>query len=78
MSETEKCKVIIYTSLCRIKGDMMIMQGGRVLDSLNAHAKPFIALTDVEILDLESDKIIDTTDFIAVSKDSIIAAYPIV
>lgn len=73
----EQIRVVVYTLSCRLEGDIYIYPGSRLTDMLNVKAKDFLALTDVVIKDLKEDNILQRANFVAISRDSIVAVAPI-
>ncbi len=76
-STKEQIRVVVYTQSCRLEGDIYVYPGSRLTDMLNVKAKDFLALTNVVIKDLKEDNILQQANFVAVSRDSIVAVAPI-
>jgi hypothetical protein len=74
-SMDEKMKVLILTENFRITGEVMLMQGSRLTDFL-ANSKPFIAVTDAEVLDREG-RVALFASFLNVHRDHIELIAPI-
>lgn len=73
----EQIRVVVYTQSCRLEGDIYIYPGSRLTDMLNVKAKDFLAMTNVIIRDLKEDSILQRANFVAVSRDSIVAVAPV-
>lgn len=72
MPEKEQVKVIVYTSVGKIKGTIYKLSGGRLLDAVNFAQKDFVAFTDIELVDPLTDKVIDKAPFLAIQRKNII------
>jgi hypothetical protein len=68
-AETEKTKVIILTTNHRIKGYISLYSNARLTDYI-VEAKTFIAVTDAEVMGINS-KLIFNASFLNVQKDHI-------
>ena len=66
--------VIIQTTTQRIKGDLHVQLDLRLLDEIN-ECNRFLALTNVEILDVD-EKVLYKTNFLAINTDQIIWILP--
>ena len=70
MKENEdKMKVVIFTKNYRISGAIELYEGARLTDYLS-EAGSFIAVTNAEMLDNHSQKIL-TSSFLTVHRDNI-------
>lgn len=67
--QTDKTKVIILTTNHRIKGTISLYSNARLTDYI-IEARPFIAVTDAEIMDINGNLIFNAS-FINVQKDHI-------
>ncbi len=72
---TEQKAVIVQTTTHKIKGDLHVKLDLRLLDEINEHDQ-FLALTNVEILDVDKN-ILYKTNFLAVNTDQIIWILPV-
>jgi len=72
--ETTKLRVQILTGTYRIKGDIAITPGARITDYM-IEAKPFFAVTDAEVWDLEGRKIL-AAPFFNVSREHVVVVIP--
>ncbi len=68
-------EVIIQTTTQKIRGFFYVRMDLRLLDELN-ESNHFLALTDVEILDV-NEKVIYKSNFLAVNTDQIIWILPV-
>lgn len=70
MSEqTDKTKVVILTAHHRIKGYIALYLNARLTDYI-VEAKPFIAVTDAEVMDINGT-LLFTASFLNIQKDHI-------
>ena len=67
--QTDKTKVVILTINHRIKGDISLYSNVRLTDYI-VEAKPFMAVTDAEVMDING-KLIFNASFLNVQKDHI-------
>jgi len=67
--QTDKTKVVILTINHRIKGNISLYSNVRLTDYV-VEAKPFIAVTDAEVMDING-KLIFNASFLNVQKDHI-------
>jgi hypothetical protein len=67
-------EVLIQTTMQKIRGFFHVQVDLRLLDDLN-ESNHFLALTDVEILDV-NEKVINKSNFLAVNTDQIIWILP--
>ena len=68
-AQTEKTKVVILTTNHRITGYVSLYSNARLTDYI-VEAKPFIAVTDAEVMGIRS-KLVFTASFLNVQKDHI-------
>ena len=67
--QTDKTKVIILTANHRIKGNISLYSNVRLTDYI-VEARPFIAVTDAEVMDINGNLIFNAS-FLNVQKDHI-------
>jgi hypothetical protein len=70
-------RIVLETARYRISGLLRLPRDGyrsRLTDFLNAGERDFIALTDVELLPLDSDAAPERRDFVAVARGKIVLA----
>jgi hypothetical protein len=72
-------RIIIETDRHRIVGHLMLPADGyrsRLTDYLNAAEREFLALTDVEVTNLQGTPRVEKRDFIALSLRHVVLAMP--
>ncbi len=72
-------RIIVETDRHRITGHLLLPADGyrsRLTDFLNASEREFLALTDVEVTNLEGTPRVEKRDFIALSLRHIVLAMP--
>jgi hypothetical protein len=72
-------RIIIETDRHRIVGDLSLPADGyrsRLTDYLNAAEREFLALTDVEVTNLEGTPRVERREFIALSLRHVVLAMP--
>ena len=74
-AQTEKTKVVILTINHRITGYISLYSNSRLTDYI-VEAKPFIAVTDAEVMGINS-KLVFTASFLNVQKDHIEIIMPV-
>jgi len=72
--EMTRQRVQILAGNYRIKGDIALTPGARITDYM-IEAKPFFAVTDAEVWDLEGRKIL-AAPFFNVSRDQVVVVIP--
>ena len=73
-------RIIVETDRHRITGDLALPADGyrsRLTDYLNASEREFLALTDVEVTNLEGSPRVEKREFIALSLRHVVLAMPI-
>ena len=68
----EQLEVIVRTNTEKIEGEVHILPGDRLLDTLNRAEEPFIALAEAKVYSLTTEKLIFQSDFLAINKDQIV------
>lgn len=76
-TKKDTVRVMVITKDHRIEGDMHILEGSRLTDSLNSRGKDFYALTEAKIYSLVSDQLVATPDYVAVARDGMTAIFPV-
>jgi hypothetical protein len=71
----DRMKVLILTEHFRITGEVALIQGARLTDYL-VSSKPFLAVTDAEVLDHEGRRVLFSS-FLNVHRDHIEIIVPI-
>ena len=72
-------RIIVETDRHRIVGHVLLPADGyrsRLTDYLNASEREFLALTDVEVTNLEGSPRIEKRDYIALSLRHVVLAMP--
>ena len=77
ITKKECVPVMVITKDHRIEGDMHVLEGSRLLDSLNSRSKDFYAMTSARIYRLEDDVRVGSPAFVAVARDRITAIFPV-
>ena len=77
ITKKDTVRVMIITKDHRIEGDMHILEGARLSDSLNSKNKDFYAITNASIYRVEDERLVASPQFIAVSREGITAIFPI-
>jgi len=73
----DKTRCVIIAAGWRIEGDMHILAGSRLTDSLNSRSKDFIALTDAVVTDVSSGAEIHRPKYLAVNRVAIAVIFPL-
>ncbi|HAL31268.1 MAG TPA: hypothetical protein DCP20_11260 [Coriobacteriia bacterium] len=76
ITKKDTVRVMIITKDHRIEGDMHILEGARLSDSLNAKNKDFYAVTEASIFRVEDDRLVASPPFIIVGREAISAVFP--
>jgi len=73
LQHVSKSKVRVFAMVdgWRIEGDMHILDGSRLTDSINSKTKDFLAMTDATIFDATTSALLFQTPFLALNRDSI-------
>lgn len=61
----------------RIEGDVHVLAGSRLTDSMNSKAKDFIAVTNAVIYDATTGRKLFDPEYVAVNRESIVAVFPV-
>ncbi len=77
ITKKDTVRVMIITKDHRIEGEMHILEGARLSDSLNSKNKDFYAITNASIYRVEDERLVASPQFIAVSREGITAIFPI-
>jgi len=68
----EKMEVIIRTSHVKVEGAIYKLPDTRLLDMLNKTAEPFIPVSEANVYDLNTGKLIFESSFLAINKEHIV------
>ncbi len=74
--QKDRTPVVVMTERYRIEAELHVVVGGRLIDEINKE-RNFIPLTNVTIYDLAKGKAIETVEFLAINKDSVLFFAPI-
>ena len=77
--DTRDERIIIETDRHRITGLLRLPTDGyrsRLTDYLNASERQFVALTDVEVTNLDGPPRVETRDYVALSLRHVVLAMP--
>jgi len=66
-----KVRVVAVVDGWRIEGDLHILSGSRLTDSINSKAKDFLAVTEARIFDAKNSALLFETPYLALNRDSI-------
>jgi hypothetical protein len=67
----EKVRVVAVVDGWRIEGDLHVLTGSRLTDSLNSKARDFLAVTDATIYDAKNSTLLFETPYLALNRESI-------
>lgn len=73
--DTIRC--VLAVDHWRIEGDVHLLAGSRLTDSMNSKAKDFIAVTDAVVLDAASGRELFRPPYMAVNRTLISVVFPI-
>ncbi|MCE5203359.1 MAG: hypothetical protein ABFC80_04840 [Coriobacteriales bacterium] len=76
-TKKDTVRVMVITKDHRIEGDMHVLEGSRLTDSLNSRGKDFYALTNARIYKIASDELIASPEYVAVARDGMTAVFPV-
>jgi len=68
---------VIITTGWRIEGDMHLLAGSRLTDSLNSRSKDFIALTDAVVSDAVTGAELYRPPYLAINREAIAVIFPL-
>lgn len=73
LQHVSKSKVRVFAMVdgWRIEGDLHVLDGSRLTDSINSKTKDFLAVTDATIYDATTGSLLFETPFLALNRDSI-------
>jgi len=74
MEGINRAKVVMLAGSYRIKGEIELVAGARITDYM-VESKPFIAVTNAEVWDLEGRRIM-VVPFLNVARDHVIVVAP--
>ena len=74
MEGNNRARVVMLAGSFRIKGEIELVPGARVTDYM-VESKPFIAVTNAEVWDMEGRRIM-VVPFLNVSRDHVVIVAP--
>lgn len=74
MEGNNRVRVVMLAGSFRIKGEVELVPGARITDYM-IESKPFIAVTNAEVWDLEGRRIM-VVPFLNVSRDHVVVVAP--
>lgn len=74
MEGQNRARVVILAGSFRIKGEIELVPGARITDYM-VESKPFIAVTNAEVWDVEGRRIM-VVPFLNVSRDHVVVVAP--
>lgn len=73
----EKVRCVLAVGSWRVEGDVHVVAGSRLTDTLNAKAQGFFAVTDAVITDLVTNEPIAKPGYIAINRSRVSAVFPV-
>lgn len=73
----EQVRCMMVTAGWRIEGDVHVLSGSRLTDSLNTRANDFLAVTDAAVYDAESGKQLFAPAYMAINRNNISVIFPV-
>lgn len=73
----DKVRVVVITNHYRLEGDMHVLSGSRLTDSLNSKAKDFLAVTDASIYRVGDDTLLYSAAYLALNREAIDVIFPL-
>ncbi len=77
ITKKDTIRVMIITKDHRIEGDMHVLEGARLTDSLNSKSKDFYAITNATIHRVEDELLVASPPFIVIAREGITAIFPV-
>ncbi|HXV10003.1 MAG TPA: hypothetical protein VD839_04300 [Burkholderiales bacterium] len=74
MEGVNRARVVMLAGAYRIKGEIELVAGARITDYM-VESKPFIAVTNAEVWDLEGRRIM-VVPFLNVARDHVVVVAP--
>jgi hypothetical protein len=72
-----KVRCVLAVSNWRVEGDIHVLQGSRLTDSMNSKAKDFIAVTDAVVYDVGTGRELFRPPYIAVNQMMVAGIFPL-
>lgn len=73
----DKVRCVLVVGSWRVVGDVHVLTGSRLTDTLNAKVKGFFAVTDAVITDLSTGEELFAPEYMAVNRDSVAVVFPL-
>ncbi len=73
----DKVRCVLAVESWRVEGDIHVLEGSRLTDSMNSKAKDFIAVTDAVVYDVSTGRELFRPPYIAVNRARMSAIFPI-
>lgn len=73
----DKVRCVMVVGSWRVEGDVHVLSGSRLTDTLNAKAQGFFAVTDAIVSDVASGDILYTPRYIAVNRATVAVIVPV-
>lgn len=74
--DKDRVRCVIVASGWRIEGDLHVLAGSRLTDSLNVKGKEFVAVTNSVIHDMSSGEQLFEVPYMAVNRDAVAMIFP--
>lgn len=75
--DKDRVRVLIFTDLATIEGDLHLLAGSRLTDALNTKAYDFYAVTDATLRRPDDGEEMRRSPYIAVSRESMRLVVPL-
>ncbi len=73
----DRTRCVIITAGWCIEGDMHVLAGSRLTDSLNSRSKDFLALTDAVVSDAVTGAELYRPSYLAINREAIAVIFPL-
>jgi len=73
----DKVRCIMVVGTWRVEGDVHVLSGSRLTDTLNAKVQGFFAVTDAVISDLATGDVLHSPHYIAVNRSTVSLVFPV-
>jgi hypothetical protein len=68
---------VLVTAGWRVEGDIHVLSGSRLTDSINSKAKDFIAVTDAVVTEVATGVALYRPKYLAVNREAIAVIFPL-
>lgn len=72
----DKVRCVAVVAGWQIEGDMHLLVGSRLTDSLNSRTKDFIAMTDAIVVEASTGRELFRPSYLAINRESIAVIFP--